>query len=148
MSDSALDCRKQAMDLLARREHSRLELERKLAARDFDQAVVGHVLTTLENDGLLSAERFASNFVASRFARGHGPYRIRRDLADRGIAAPGAVVDDKRFDWVALAKEVRIKRFGPSAPATLKEKSKQVRFLEYRGFGEEQIRHALDLDDE
>ena len=148
MSDQALACRKLAMDLLARREHSRLELERKLAARGFDRALVGDVLATLETDGLLSAERFAQSFVASRYARGQGPLRIRQDLAERGAAAAAACIDDSRFDWSALAKEVRIKRFGAGPPASLKEKAKQIRFLEYRGFGQEQIRHALRLDDE
>jgi regulatory protein len=138
-------CRRRAMDLLARREHSRLELERKLAARGFDEPDIGEVLDELEKEGLLSAERFAQSFVEARFSRGQGPYRIRRELAERGIEAPGAWIEDARFDWDRLAREARIKRFGAAPPANLREKARQVRFLEYRGFGAEQIRRALEF---
>ena len=116
------------MDLLARREHSRLELERKLVARSFDESLVSGVLDELEQDGLLSAERFAQSFVASRYARGQGPHRIRRDLGERGIESAQAYLDDERFDWGALAREARVKRFGRAPPADFKEKARQMRF--------------------
>jgi regulatory protein len=136
------------MDLLARREHSRLELERKLAARSFEASLIHDVLDQLERDGLLSAERFAESFVASRYAKGQGPYRIRRELAERGVESAEAILGDARFDWGALARTVRIKRFGPAPPPSLADKARQVRFLEYRGFGGEHIRQALEFDDE
>jgi len=136
------------MDLLARREHSRLELERKLEARSFEATLVAEVLDQLERDGLLSAERFAESFVAARYAKGQGPYRIRRELAERGIEAAGAWLDAERFDWDALARETRLRRFGPGKPRDLKEKARQMRFLEYRGFSHDQIRQALEFEDE
>jgi regulatory protein len=136
------------MDLLARREHSRLELEQKLAARSFAEPLVAEVLDELEHDGLLSAERFAQSFVETRVARGQGPRRIRRDLAARGVEPSAGHLDDARFDWDALARETRLKRFGPGRPSSLAEKARQVRFLEYRGFGHDQIRRALEFDEE
>ena len=136
------------MDLLARREHSRLELERKLGTRSFDERVISDVLDELESDGLLSAERFAQSFVEARYARGQGPYRIRRELAERGIEAAARFVDEERFDWDALARETRIKRFGRLPPVNLQDRARQIRFLEYRGFGHDQIRRALKTDDE
>jgi regulatory protein len=148
MSEDRPACRRRAMDLLARREHSRLELERKLAARSFGETLVRDVLDELERDGLLSAERFAQSFIEARYARGQGPRRIRRELAERGIDAPAGVIDDARFDWDALARAARAKRFGPAAPASLEEKAHQVRFLEYRGFSHDQIRRALEFDDD
>ena len=136
------------MDLLARREHSRLELGRKLVARSFDELLVSGVLDELEQDGLLSDERFARSFTASRYARGQGPHRIRRDLGERGIEAAGTYLDDEQFDWGALARATRIKRFGREEPADFKEKARQMRFLEYRGFDRGQIKHALEFEDE
>ena len=136
------------MDLLARREHSRRELENKLILRSFDENLIGEVLDKLEQDGLLSNQRFAQSFVESRYAKGQGPHRIRRELAERGINASGEWFDDARFDWIALARKTRSKRFGPEPPADIKAKSRQTRFLEYRGFDGEQIRRALEFGDE
>jgi regulatory protein len=148
MSEDRPACRRRAMDLLARREHSRVELEQKLLARSFDEPLVAEVLDELEHDGLLSADRFAQSFVASRYARGQGPRRIERELAERGIESSSDFLDDARFDWDALARETRVKRFGRSLPGDFKEKARQMRFLEYRGFGHDQIRRALESDDD
>jgi regulatory protein len=136
------------MDLLARREHSRLELARKLAARSFDEALIDAVLDELEREGLLSAERFARSFIEARYARGQGPRRIGRELTLRGIESTAALLDDERFDWDALAREARRKRFGPARPASLEDRARQTRFLEYRGFSHDQIRRALEFDDD
>jgi regulatory protein len=148
MAEDRPACRRRAMDLLARREHSRLELERKLAARSFDEALVADVLDELERDGLLSAERFVQSFVETRYARGQGPRRIVRELAERGVEAPAGLLDDARFDWDALARATRARRFGPDAPASFEDKARQARFLEYRGFSHDQIRRALEFDDD
>jgi regulatory protein len=148
MSDDRPACRRRAMDLLARREHSPRELREKLAARDFAPLLVDEVLAELEAEGLLSAERFAQSFVASRYARGQGPRRIERELAERGIETSGNYLDDPRFDWFSLARQTRVKRFGSAVPADFKEKARQMRFLEYRGFAGEQIRRALKSDDD
>jgi regulatory protein len=136
------------MDLLARREHSRVELERKLGARGFGEPLLAEVLDELEQDGLLSLERFGQSFVAARYNKGQGPIRIRRELAERGVEADSSWFHDEHFDWDALASETRRKRFGAARPADLKDKARQMRFLEYRGFSHDQIRHALDFADE
>jgi len=136
------------MDLLARREHSRHELRRKLAAKSFDEDLIDSVLGDLEQEGLLSTERFAEAFVASRYARGQGPVRIGRELAERGVEAPRDWTDDPRYDWLALARATRIRRFGRELPADFRDKARQARFLEYRGFTQGQIRRALEFDDD
>jgi len=136
------------MDLLARREHSRRELSNKLAARAFDPDVISAVLDELEREGLLSSGRFAESFVAARVARGQGPVRIARELAERGVESPDDWLDDARYDWNRLARDVRRKKFGASPPAAFGEKARQARFLEYRGFSQDQIRRALGSDDD
>ena len=85
---AALDasaCTRAALELLARREHSRRELTRKLAARGFPDDVVTPVLDELERTGALANARFTDSFVRSRIAKGQGPQRIRAELAQRGI---------------------------------------------------------------
>lgn len=136
------------MDLLARREHSRRELGEKLAAKSFDPDTIREVLDELEREGLLSSGRFAESFVASRAARGQGPVRIARELAERGVESPGDWLDDPRHDWNRLAREARRKKFGAALPTVYKEKARQARFLEYRGFSHDQIRQALGVDDD
>ncbi len=146
---SSADVREAAIRLLARREHSRRELANKLGARGFDQGVVDWTLDELEAERLLSDERFAEVFVRSRADNGYGPLRIRAELRERGV-------DDETIDgqlagidadWFALAAGVRRKRFGEPVPEAFKERAKQMRFLQYRGFDGEQIRAAMRGDD-
>ena len=143
-------CTRQALDLLARREHSRHELERKLEARGFDAADIATTLDALERSGKLATARFAESFVRARAGRGQGPVRIRLELAERGVdAAEAAVaVGSADVDWVELAAATRAKRFGSARPADYKERARQARFLQYRGFDSEQIKSALELGDD
>ena len=115
--------RKKAMDLLARREHTRAELERKLESAGFEADVVVAVVEALGNEGLQSDTRFVESFVQSRINQGKGPA------------------------WLALAAEVRQKKFGRAAPADFKDKSRQMRFLQYRGFESDQIHAAVGGED-
>jgi SOS response regulatory protein OraA/RecX len=73
--------------LLARREHARTELGRKLSQRGFSESLVGEVLDALEAENLLSDRRFTESFVEQRMARGQGPLKIRHELRERGISA-------------------------------------------------------------
>ncbi len=143
-------CHAQALRALARREHSRVELERKLAARGHSAAVVADTLDRLEGSGLLDAERFCESFVRSRVAKGQGPERISRELAERGIDSETAerAIAEGGDDWAALARRVRRRRFGPEVPVDYKERARQSRFLQYRGFSMEQIRAAMASDPE
>ena len=140
-------CRQQALGLLARREHSRMELERKLSRRDYGDDVIGATLDELERSGALAAHRFAESLVRSRFAKGQGPERIRLELERHGIAAADFRDLVQGYDWPGLARQVRRKRFGDAPPADFKERARQMRFLQYRGFERGQIDAALDLDD-
>jgi regulatory protein len=134
------------MNWLARREYSQAELSTRLVARghspeDVEAAVVGLVA-----DGLVSDERFAESFVAARIRRGQGPVRIRMELERRGVA-PDTIrlhLDDTSLDWHSLVRDVRSRKFGEVQPKEDKEKARQMRFLEYRGFTGEQISVAVD----
>jgi regulatory protein len=141
-------CTRAALGLLARREHSRRELWRKLAARGFPADLATRVLDELERTGALADARFTDSFVRARIAKGQGPQRIRAELAQRGVADDEAegVLRAADVDWLATIRAVRAKRFGPELPSDYAERARQARFLQYRGFDAAQIRAALECD--
>ena len=137
-----------ALRLLARREHSARELRRKLLGKGHPEGPIDEIPARLQEERLLDDARFAGALVSSRAGRGQGPLRVRADLQERGVAE-GLVeqaLAEAECDWWALAVEVRRKRFGPAPPADYRERARQARFLQYRGFTSEQIRHALGDD--
>jgi len=138
-----------AVGLLARREHSRAELSRKLAARGAPSEAVEAVLDRLAARKLQSDARYAESLVVSRIGRGQGPVRIRRELAQQGVetAVVDEALDASAEDWAAAAREVRRRKFGSAVPKAWKDRARQMRFLEYRGFTSEQIRAALGDDE-
>jgi regulatory protein len=137
-----------AMNWLARREHTLAELRAKLSERDFSPAEIESAVVTLAADGLVSDDRFAESFIAVRMRKGQGPVRICMDLQQRGVSAEliAMHLDPRSPEWLKLAREVRNKKFGTEIPADFKEKARQMRFLEYRGFSSAHIRSAMDDD--
>jgi len=139
------EARKKAMDYLARREYGHQELVRKLATAGFDAEIAATTVGALREENLQSDPRFSESFVQSRMSQGKGPVRIRQELKERGVRAE--VVDDAlskvAVDWFALAAEIRMKKFGSDVPGDFKEKARQMRFLQYRGFEQEHIQSAV-----
>ena len=139
------EIRKKAMDFLARREYGQDELVRKLADKGYKRTVVEDEVARLADEGLQSDMRFAESFVQSRISQGKGPVRIRADLSQRGIRE-GVVewaIEAADVDWFELAIAERVKKFGVDVPADFKEKARQMRFLQYRGFEQDHIQSAF-----
>jgi regulatory protein len=134
-----------ALALLAGRDFGRAELARRLERRGYPAEVVVAVVEGLVAERLLSETRFVEQFIRQHASRGHGPARIRAELRERGVpeAEIEAGLDAAAEDWPALAREVRRRRFGLSPPGDYAERARQARFLQYRGFSNEQIRAAL-----
>jgi regulatory protein len=143
--DDAGALRDRALGLLARREHSRAELRRKLAAPELDPDVLGDLLDRLAAAGLQSDLRYAEAFVRGRVERGHGPVRIRQELRRRGVAADlaDAALAGADVDWHERLAAVHRKRFGTAPPADRRELARRARFLAQRGFAAEPIRELL-----
>jgi regulatory protein len=135
-----------AVSLLANREHSALELSRKLQNAGFDTDEVEKTLHDLQQANLQSDERFTENYLRSRANKGYGELRIRNELKERGVASEliSECLYKAEIDWFSLAVEVRCKRFGESNPEEYKERAKQQRFLQYRGFSHEQITESFN----
>ena len=125
--------RERALRLLARRDYSRLELVRKLAAHATSEAI-DSLLAQLEQSGLLSDARFAESFVAARGAR-LGALKLRHELANRGIAAELIEAHAVRDSETELenARALWLRKFG-TKPADARGYAKQARFLAARGF--------------
>ncbi|NOX91190.1 MAG: regulatory protein RecX [Gammaproteobacteria bacterium] len=138
--------RRKAVDLLMRREHAVAELQKKLNARDYDANIVAEVIEQLLDEGLVSDARFTEAFVRYRCNNGHGPRRIQSELHERGVSEKiqAAYLDIGDSRWFEHAAQVRSKRFGDAQPENFKERARQARFLQYRGFTSEQIREVLD----
>lgn len=143
--DSPAAVRRAAMDLLARREHGRVELARKLARRGASAELIETVLDRLANEGLLSEFRYLEAFVASRARAGYGPLRIREELAQRGLPrqAVEQALRESGLDWGELLVDTWRRRFAGRLPEDAREHARQGRFLGYRGFSPEMIGRLL-----
>lgn len=134
-----------ALAMQARREHSRQEIRQKLLELGGSPDVVEPLLEALIQRRLQSDERFAEVFVRSRAERGYGPRVIEAELRGKGL--PAELLEDalmaSGYDWLAQAALVRQKRFGRTLPAEMREKARQMRFLQYRGFTGAQVGQAL-----
>ncbi|WP_416677519.1 regulatory protein RecX [Candidatus Pseudothioglobus sp. Uisw_016] len=132
-------CYAAALKMLMRREHSKLELRQKLNLKDFDDTVINDSITLLAEQKYQSDERFSEAFILMRFNQGKGPIKISMELKSRGVSK----FDLTLFNWFELAKDVKHKKFGDSKFLDYKEKSKQKRFLQSRGFGFDEINQAF-----
>jgi len=133
--------RNTAMDLLSRREHSRVELVSKLKQRQFSEQEISQALDRLQQEGLQSDQRFAENFMYYRAKKGCGPVRIRLELIQKGIHEDDidVLLSDLEHSWDEAMQQQREKKFGPDIPVDYKEKMKQARFLQNRGFSPESV---------
>lgn len=140
------------MDLLARREHGRAELARKLRQRGASPEMIEHELDRLADEGLLSESRYLESFIRSRGNAGYGPARIREELTQRGLSRGDVeqALREAEFDWAVQLADVWRRKFSGRLPGDPKERAKQTRFLVYRGFSIEMVGRLLSgrsLDD-
>lgn len=146
MADSLRD---RALRLLARREHSRTELARKLSIHAGDPAEVERVLDECEQRGWLSERRVVEELVHARRSR-FGARRIERDLRQKGIseeAVLGAIAGLKGGELEA-AREVWRRKFGGRQPRRPADRARQVRFMQGRGFDLDVILKVIKGGDE
>ena len=129
--------------LLSQREHSRQELERKLAEHETEPGQLARALDELQAKGFISEARVIESVVHRRASK-LGTVRVRQELAAKGLS--GEAVDEAlaqlRATELERAREVWMRKFGE--PATdPKEKARQIRFLVSRGFATEVVRRVV-----
>ncbi len=141
-----------AFALLARREWSRQALTEKLLESGAPADQVETLIAELVDSQYQSDERMAQMVVRANIRKGRGPARIQQDLKQHIIASNLAHSDIQDTNWLAIAVALRQKKFGTLLPLDPKEKARQVRFLQYRGFDidicQRAIRWAEDHHDE
>lgn len=137
------DLRERALRLLARREHSRAELVRKLGQAGFVQDDIESLLDEFEGKKWLSDQRFTESYVADHRARA-GSIKLAYDLRQRGVseAVIERVLSENRDGELERAQEVWQKKFGV-LPVDMAAKIRQMRFLKNKGFTTEIIRKTL-----
>jgi len=80
-SGSAFDA---GLRIIVRRDHSVVELRRKLFLRGYDQAEIDSAQARLMEHGFLGDQTFAEHYVRRR-SRSLGPLAISAELAARGV---------------------------------------------------------------
>ena len=155
-----LSLKAQALQWLSQREHSRLELRRKLLTaarrRDADEQdatdpapEVDALLDWLTAQRYLSLARFVESRVHARTAR-FGNRRIAQELAQHGAELDAVTAEQLKTSELGRARAVWQRKFGPTPPGDARMRAKQMRFLAGRGFSAEVIRKVVraDADDD
>jgi regulatory protein len=132
-----------ALKLLSMREHTRLELERKLSPHAESPELLAQALDALQAKGFINEARVVESVLHRRAAK-LGASRVRQELQAKGVAdtAIAEAVEHLRSTELARAREVWHKKFG-EVPQDPKERAKQIRFLISRGFGAEVVRRVV-----
>jgi len=152
--DRPIPAYQRGLGLLVRREHSALEIRRKLRDKGVEAEEADAALEALQRQGFQDDRRYAEALVRSRALAGQGPVRIRAELRTNGV--PAADIDAAfeaaeagGLDWTAVALRVAA-RFQPAlrearGPEGLKLRHRALSFLLRRGFPQELARQALAL---
>ncbi|MBC7437942.1 MAG: recombination regulator RecX [Bdellovibrionales bacterium] len=143
-----LSLKGRALRYLSAREHSRAELERKLASHEEEPGQLARVLDELLAKGFISEQRVAESVINRRAPR-MGSLRIRQELQAKGLAPDlvRSAVDSLKTSEIGRAREVWRKKFG-TPPNDAAERGKQMRFMTARGFGAEVLRRVVAGSDE
>lgn len=145
-AEQTREIREAALRLLARREHSRAELKRKLRKCSSDTDRIESVLMQLQENGLQSDQRYVDSFIRRRASQGYGPERIRMELRQNQLGSSlfDPLLQSTEFDWFARMRAAWHKKFGAQPSRDIRDRQKQIRFLVYRGFASDQVRELLD----
>jgi regulatory protein len=136
-----------ALRLLSQREHSRTELERKLAPHEEVPGELAKALDELQARDFINDGRAVDSVVNRRSGK-LGSARIKQELAAKGLSgeAVAEAMANLKDSELSRAQEVWRKKFGTS-PQDPQEKAKQMRFLLSRGFPSEVVRRTVpDID--
>ncbi|HCH51464.1 MAG TPA: regulatory protein RecX [Proteus sp.] len=138
-----------AVFMLSRRDYGATELKRRLERkiRETDRAketvtdeeCLPQVMERLLESQYLDDSRTVYTFFRSYLNKSYGPLRIRQELRVKGFPSEiiERVLEETDTDWYELCKELKERKFGTNKPKDFKEKGKQIRYLQYRGFTSE-----------
>jgi regulatory protein len=136
---------RKGLGLLVRREQSRRDLTRKLAARGIEQDDAQQAVEQLAERGYQDDDRFGVSFARDRAAAGYGPLRIRQELAGHGLDRDQceAALAACEADWAERAAAQVARRCPPDRLADPARRRKMLDFLLRRGFDMGQAHAAI-----
>ncbi|MBE5254401.1 regulatory protein RecX [Mixta mediterraneensis] len=134
-----------AISMLAKKNYSSGDMHRQLARVTEKMDDVEHVLRRLTENHYLNDIQSINYLIDKQIKKFHGPTRIKQELRQKGF--PPALIEQEieqsDVDWYELAKEARVRKFGDALPTEPKEKNKQIRHLQYKGYTMDTIFEAL-----
>ena len=160
---------------LSRREYGKAELKQKLLDKEQEAAKIDAILDEFEEKGYQSDYRTTLMLIRENIRKGRGRGRIKQEFHRKKMTMPDNIdelidmanaesdefsefIDDSAdnlvegIDWLKLAVTARIKKYGDDIPTEQKDKAKQLRFLQYRGFNSDicfaALNYTLDTLDE
>lgn len=137
------EVREAALRLLARREHSVVELKKKLVGKGWPENDVDQIIPALAEAGLQSDRRFAESFARQRAERCYGPRRIVAELAQRGIDSGAAyqAIESLEINFAELAADFYRRKYGKRrADPGFRERARRSQAMYRRGFESEHLR--------
>jgi regulatory protein len=149
MAFGQISLKGRALKLLSNREHSRKELERKLAAHEAEPGQLKTALDELQARGFIDEQRVVDSHLHRRAAR-LGAGRIKQELQAKGLDAErvALAVASLKASEVERAREVWRKKFGGELPRDAAQRARQARFLAARGFGGDVIQRVLKMGED
>lgn len=136
--------------LLGRREHSAHELRQKLRQRGFTDGVIKQALSSAQEHGWQSDERYADIWLRQMLGSGNGWMKIKAAAGVKGIEEELLLrlIEEASPDWEALCFERLCRKFGEQVPETRQQRDKIMRHLQSRGFRFSEIKAALERQEQ
>ncbi len=133
--------KKECLRLLTRRDHSRKEMQDKLAVKGYNLSQVSQVIDELTRQSWQDDTRYAESYARMRSHKGFGPVRIAFELRQQGIAADVVekIVYSTPDDWAVLLAQLYSKKYPRTGAIDSGERTKRFRFLLQRGFSSAMI---------
>lgn len=140
--------RNRAFYWLSKRDFSEYDFRKKLDKVCEDEILKEDLIADFIKNDFLNESRYVRAVVKTKVASGLGLVRIRNDLRPHGIKSEqvDAFVETLEVDWFEKAKATYHKKYGVTEIADHKERAKRYRFLQYRGFGSDEIKYAMAAD--
>lgn len=134
-----------AVSLLARRDYASSELGRTLSKMTENRENIDKALSRLVESGYLDDHRLITHLIDKYVRKKHGPARIKQEIRQKGFSQElvEQVLEKVDVDWYAMARELKVSKFGDEVASEAKEKNKQIRYLQYKGFSMDMIFEAL-----
>ncbi|HBX8242171.1 TPA: regulatory protein RecX [Klebsiella pneumoniae] len=134
-----------AVSLLARRDYASGELARTLSKMTENREKIDKALSRLVECGYLDDNRLITHMIDKHVRKKHGPARIKQEIRHKGFSPElvEQMLEKVDVDWYAMARELKVSKFGDAVASEAKEKNKQIRYLQYKGFSMDMIFEAL-----